>query len=344
MRNLRLPVNSSLYLYHMPKFLIVRFSSIGDIVLTSPVIRCLKMQVPEAEVHFVTKSAFQPVVENNPYLSKIFYLDNNEKELLTALKKEKYDAVIDLHNNLRSAYFSLSLGIPSYRFRKLNAEKWLLVNFKIDLLPVIHIVDRYMETVRDFGVVNDGKGLDYFAGAGDAPVLPEGFSNGYIALAIGALHATKAIPVPKITEIIRGAGRPVVLLGGKDDIAKGEEIVSQCTNYTVYNGAGNFSLNESALIVRNSDLMITGDTGLMHIAAAYEKKIISVWGNTVPEFGMYPYVPDSSHSFAAEVKGLSCRPCSKLGYEKCPLGHFKCMLDISTDEIVKKVSEWYAGK
>jgi ADP-heptose:LPS heptosyltransferase len=99
-------------------------------------------------------------------------------------------------------------------------------------------------------------------------------------------------------------------------------------------------LNESADLVKKSKLIITHDTGLMHIAAAFKKKIISVWGNTVPEFGMYPYYGNSlAQNFQFEINGLRCRPCSKIGYAKCPRGHFKCMNQIKTDAIVASVKQ-----
>src|SRR5690242_18820619 len=134
----------------MPKFLILRFSSIGDTVLTSPVVRCLKQQVPDAEVHYATKKNFAAVIEHNPFIDKKFYLEENLSGLISELKKEKYDYIIDLHNNLRTLQIKIQLGVKSYAFHKLNFQKWLMVNFKINRLPSVHIVDRYMETVKPF--------------------------------------------------------------------------------------------------------------------------------------------------------------------------------------------------
>lgn len=331
----------------MPKFLIIRFSSIGDIVLTSPVTRCLSRQVADAEVHFLTKKSFRSVVQHNPYLHKIFYLDNNRQELAEELKKENYDAVIDLHHNLRSGYLIRMLDKPAYKFHKLNIEKWLMVNLKVNWLPELHIVDRYMDTVKHWNVRNDGKGLDYFISPEDEVdifSLPSGFQGGYVTIAIGALHVTKMIPVQKIVGVIHQLDQPVVLLGGKDDIEKSEEIISLCKGYTVYNATGKYSLNQSASLIKQAKTVITGDTGLMHIAAAYKKKIISVWGNTTPEFGMYPYLPDElkNNSHIIENNALSCRPCSKLGFEKCPKGHFKCMMDLDTGSVIKQINRWNA--
>lgn len=316
------------------KILIVRFSSIGDIVLTSPVIRCLKEQLPGAEIHYLTKKPFAHIPGNNPHVSKVYALEDKLAPLIPLLKSEKYDYIIDLHNNLRSWYVKLRLQVRSSSFNKLNLEKWLLVNLKKDLLPPIHIVDRYMETVMFLKVYNDGKGLNYFIPPADevnAASLPASHQNGYIAFAIGAQHATKRLPLHKIIEICRNLDTPVILLGGKDEQYVAGQVV-QHTGAVVFNACGMYNLNQSASLIRQADAVISHDTGLMHIAAALRKKIISVWGNTVPEFGMYPYRAAASHII--EVKGLPCRPCSKIGYAHCPRGHFKCMELIDTKKIV----------
>lgn len=328
----------------MPRYLIIRFSSIGDIVLTSPVVRCLKQQVPGAEVHFLTKKQFAPVVEHNPYIDQVHYLDENEQETISLLKKEQYDEIIDLHHNLRTLRFSKALGVKTTRFRKLNIEKWLLVNLNVNRLPRVHIVDRYMDTVSHLGVKNDGAGLNYFitdADRVDIQPLPSEFHHGYIAIVAGATYETKRMPSSLIVDMIREIQYPVVLMGGPGDVKTAEDILSQCRNYTVYNACGIYSLNQSASLVNQASLVISSDTGLMHIAAAYQKKIISVWGNTVPEFGMYPYEPVSGagNSVIIENNNLNCRPCSKLGYHTCPKKHFKCMNDLNASEIVAKAIE-----
>lgn len=305
------------------KILIIRFSSIGDIVLTTPVIRCLKRQVDGVEVHYLTKKTFNSILANNPYLDKIHLLNDKLSETIGELKAEKFDYIIDLHNNLRTSLIKLRLNVKTKSFNKLNFKKFLLVNFKINSLPPIHIVDRYLETVSFLGVKNDGSGLDYFFNHEyDLANLLPSSQQQYIGLVIGAQHATKRLPVYKLIEICKDLNQPVLLLGGKDDAERGEEILQKSGGF-VFNGCGKFTLDESAFLVKNAQQIITHDTGLMHIAAAFNKKIISVWGNTVPEFGMYPYKV-TEHK-AMEVKGLKCRPCSKIGYEKCPLEHFKCM-------------------
>lgn len=314
------------------KFLLLRFSSIGDIVLTTPVIRCLRKKFPEAEIHFLSRKQFEPVLKHNAYLDKTIYFDQNVDEVLAGLKSEKYDYIVDLHHNFRTMKVKRALNAKSFSFNKLNIEKWLMVNLKINRLPNKHIVDRYLETVASLGVKNDDEGLDYFISQEDENVvqnLPPDFSGDYIAWAIGAQHATKQMPIEKMIAVAGKLKSPVVILGGKEDLVKANELAKHFS-VPVFNGCGIFSINESAAVIKHALHVITHDTGMMHVAAAFRKKIISVWGNTIPEFGMYPYLPSNlkSNNTIVEVKGLSCRPCSKIGYQKCPKGHFKCMNDI----------------
>lgn len=310
----------------MKKFLIIRFSSIGDIVLTTPVIRCLKKQL-NVEVHYLTKSSFKGILNNNPYVDKVHTIEKEiSSELIAELKNEKFDFVADLHHNLRTLRLKKALNISSKSFPKYNIQKWLLVNLKIDRMPKMHIVDRYMETVTSLSVVNDAKGLDYFIPNTSKVALsrlPEMQSNGYVGIVIGGQHTTKMMPLLKLIELCDSLSEPIVLLGGPEEKHRGEEIVN-AVGVKVFNACGQFKLDESASLVQQANWIITHDTGLMHIAAAFKKRIVSVWGNTVPELGMYPYLPDPS-SKIVQIKGLSCRPCSKIGYSKCPKTHFKCM-------------------
>lgn len=348
------------------KFLIIRLSSIGDIVLTSPTVRCLKQQLPDAEIHFLTKFAHRNIIESNPHISKVHLLDESLSATIFQLKKENFDAIIDLHNNLRTAKIKSALKkIPSYSFNKLNIEKWLLVYFKINKLPNIHIVDRYLATLKSFGIINDGKGLDYFIPKKNVVKetdLPMSHQAGFIGVVIGAALNTKKLPLHKLKELLAAINHPIILLGGPEDRENGD-ILAVADNHKIYNSCGKFSLNESADLVRRSKLIITHDTGLMHIAAAFKKPIISIWGNTVPEFGMGPYYGtnyklentkfefqilnlkfQNSNSIAQSSKlkteSLGCRPCSKIGFNKCPKGHFKCMELQDVSDIAKEAGKF----
>ena len=312
------------------KILVVRFSSIGDIVLTTPILRCIKKQLKDVELHYITKENFISVIENNIYVDKFFTIKSSVSEVISLLKKENYDYIIDLHHNARTLKLKAALGKKSFSYNKLNWEKFLIVNFKTNKLPQKHIVDRYLETVEAIGVKNDNNGLDYFIHKKDAidipSYLPELFHKEYHVLVVGGSYFTKQIPVNKLNEICSKSTLPLVLLGGKEDTVIAEQVYQLNKNTTI-NLCGKLNLNQSASIIQQSQKVITSDTGLMHIAAAFKKDIISLWGNTIPEFGMGPYLA-GMNSQILEVKNLSCRPCSKLGYKKCPKGHFKCMNDI----------------
>ncbi len=329
------------------KILIIRFSSIGDIVLTTPVVRCLKQQVPAAEIHYLTKASFTQVIAANPYVDKFHYLEHSLQSVIRELKQEKFDCIIDLHNNLRTGKVKEALKVKSFVVNKLNLGKWLLTSLKINILPDIHIVDRYLKTVESFGVKNDGAGLDYFTGKSEIleeSDIPTSHSAGYVGLVIGAALHTKQYPVHHWKEVCRQLDHPVILLGGLEDAHDGDAIAT-IDPVKVYNSCGKFSLNESALLLKRAKLVVSNDTGLMHIAAAMRKPLISLWGNTVPAFGMYPYYGEKYlNSISAampydimETKGLGCRPCSKIGYDSCPRGHFKCMEEIDPSDVVARI-------
>lgn len=320
------------------KFLIIRFSSIGDIVLTTPIVRCLKEQVDGAVIHYLTKPQYASIVKNNPHIDKVHIL-KSYGETINELKDEGFDYIIDLHKSLRSWRFKNRLKVMDFSFPKLNCEKWMMVNFKKNRLPDVHIVDRYFEAVRLFDAVNDNKGLDYFIPASDFVKLndfAEANHNKFVAFSIGGQHKTKKLPVEKIIKICSFIKHPVILLGGKEDVDNGNLIANSSSKIT--NLCGKLNLNQSASIIEQSGLVISHDTGLMHIAAALKKDIASIWGNTIPLFGMYPYLPGAK-SKIFEVNGLNCRPCSKLGHNKCPKKHFDCMMKQDAKSIGAYVNE-----
>ena len=317
----------------MVKFLVVRFSSIGDIILTTPVVRHLKQQVDDAEVHYLTKSAYKTLLEANPYVDRVHAFDGDIKACIALLRKEGIDYVIDLHHNVRSARIKYGMKRIAFSVHKLNWHKWLYVSFKINRLPVRHMVDRNLDTIHSFIEEVDEGGLDYFIPEKSEVhihSLPEPFRKGYVGLSIGAQHETKKLPVESLVKLCQKLEYPVVILGGPEDQERGKHIVSSLPGKKILNGCGSYSIHQSASLVRQAKVLITHDTGLMHIGAAFHKKIISVWGNTVPRFGMLPYRADAA-SVQFEVGGLSCRPCSKIGYQKCPRKHFKCMLEQDLD-------------
>lgn len=323
------------------KILIIRFSSIGDIVLTTPVIRCLKNQIEgDVELHYITKKVYLPLLAENPYLDKIYSIEKSTNEVIEELKAEQYDYIIDLHKNMRARRVKRKLKALSFTFDKLNIRKWLLVNFKWNKMPELHIVDRYLAAAKAFDIKYDGEGLDYFLpkNISSQIELPNKVKMGYTALVLGANHATKQIPENKLKSILEKSTENFVLIGGKDDADLGERLELIAPN-RVWNTAGEMSLHQSAYLIKQANLVITPDTGMMHIASSFQKRILSLWGNTVPEFGMYPLLKkgNENQSTIFEVKDLSCRPCSKIGFNKCPKGHFNCMMLIDESEVIKKI-------
>jgi heptosyltransferase-2 len=329
------------------KFLIIRFSSIGDIVLTTPVVRCLKIQLPDAEIHYLIKPQFKTIIEHNPYIDKIHVLQNDWNKMIEELKKENFNYIIDLHHNLRTLRVKKALNIPAFSFNKLNIEKFIFVKLKWNVMPDLHIIDRYLRTVEPFGVYNDGDGMDYFVSPNKSVQqkdIPTSHHAGYIAIVIGATFYTKKLPVYKLQELCAKIKHPIILLGGKEERIEGEDI-SRIDPIKIYNACGKFSLNESVDLVRQSKLVITHDTGLMHVAVALKKPVIAIWGSTTPSFGMGPYYGKNYLAKRpnlydnVQVHKLWCRPCTKIGRHKCPQGHFKCMKSISINEIVQDVNK-----
>jgi ADP-heptose:LPS heptosyltransferase len=328
----------------MHKLLLVRFSSIGDIVLTTPVIRCLREQLPDAELHFLTRESFRDVIINNPHLHRVWLTDGSMTDVNADLAKQNFTAIIDLHHNLRTLRLKSYLKVPAYSFNKLNMQKWLMVNFKKNILPPVHIVHRYLATVRHLKVMNDGKGLEYYLKLTDEEIvhqLPPDFKEGYVGVVTGAKHRTKIFPNEKLIRVLQQLNKPIVLLGGPEDRVRSEKITA-AVNGNIFNACGLFSLNQSAALVKHAKVIVTNDTGLMHIAAAFQKPIVSFWGNTIPEFGMWPYMPQNPQlNVMHEIKNLYCRPCSKIGYPECPKGHFRCMNDLNENAITKSILNFF---
>lgn len=315
------------------KILVIRLSSMGDVIYTTPVVRCLKLQLPEAEVHFLTKPLFKYIYEGNPYVDKLLLLHKNLSETIQEIKVEKYDYLIDLHNNLRTSIIKIKTGIPASIYKKQPLQKWLFLKWRINLISKKHLVERYLETVAFLGIKNDGQPINYYLKQPyQLPdLLPVSHQNKFVVFVIGATHFTKRMPNEKVARICREINLPIVLLGGKDVQANGDEIAS-FTGKKIYNACGIITLDQSVFLLSQAEKVIGFDTGLTHIAEAFDRPIASIWGSTAPELvGVWPY-----QAKKAEVVGvdLYCRPCSKFGFEKCPLGHFKCMHEIPDAQLI----------
>lgn len=317
------------------KILFIRLSSIGDIVLTTPLVRCVNQQIANVEIHYLCKDSYRLLLSSNPNIHQLHTFNKEDKTLKNRLKDEKFDYVIDLQHNRHSKSICRYLKVSHRSFPKLNVRKWILVNFKINLLPNVHIVDRYFKALEDLNVTNDNKGLDfYISDQYIHQIQKENLPEVFVAVAVGSKHNTKQLPKEKLLEISQKTDIPFVFLGDKNDAVIVEYLQTHLQKPS-YNLCGKLNLQESADCVSKAKILLCGDTGLMHIAAALNTPIVSIWGNTVPAFGMYPYMPMNQDKYViVENKKLFCRPCSKLGFKRCPLGHFKCMQSLSVEEIV----------
>ena len=325
------------------KILVIRFSSIGDIILCSPILRVLKHQ-GNYKVHFLTKKSYRQVIEHNPYIDKIHVFKDDMQELIPNLKTESFDLILDLHKNLRSLRIKFALNTRYITFNKLNLKKWWLVNMGRNLLPKVHIVDRYFSALSDIGILNDGLGLDYFYGKNDKVKADSILQDEkWLGISLGATYQTKRLPRGKLIALSKGLKISIVLLGGNDVEEDALAIMDNArSNSKVLDLVGKLSLNETAAVVDRLSLLITYDSGLMHMRAAFKKPLISLWGNTVPSFGMYPYFGNFAiFNKQFEVSGLKCRPCSKLGSDNCPKKHFKCMEEQDISRIIEIVHQFF---
>ena len=272
---------------------------------------------------------YKCLIEHNPNIDKIYSIDSDIKEVISELKNENYDWIIDLHNNIRSSQIK-RIRVKSKIYKKLNFQKFLFTNFGINRMPKTHTVDRFLDTIAHLGVKNDVKGLDFFLSKKDEVNIGE---KEYICFAIGGQHFTKILPTTKIIEICKKINKTIVLIGGEDDYNRADEIEKK-VGEKVINLCGKYSINQSAYIMKHAKYLITHDTGFMHIAAAFQMKIFTVFGGTHPDLGFTPYLPNSENKII-QVENLSCRPCHRYGKSKCPEGHFNCMNLIDTDLFIE---------
>ena len=322
------------------RLLFIRFSAIGDIVLASPALRCAKQQIPGVEIHFLTKKSMKAVSEANPYVDQFHYFDKDLSATIQELKACKFDYIIDLHKNLRTLRIRLALGVPYLSYNKLSVEKFLLTKFQVNRMADRHISMRSVDTLAPLGVTYDGKGLDYFVPSEvNQPVF---FPEGYVALVIGASYATKKLPLDSLKVLCSQIPHPIVLVGGKEEVADGEAL-ALLDPTRIVNTCGAYSLHESGLIVSKARLVISHDTGMLYIACAFEKNVIAIWGATSPALQVEPFMPDDSKAqvFQSIVPDLTCQPCSNFGTKTCPKGHFACMKQQDLPEITRQVENMW---
>ncbi len=303
-------------------------------MLTTPILRQLRATFPSATIDALTKPAYSAILHGNPALDSIFTTENFKPET-------HYDLIVDLQNNLTSRKYH-RFGETVVKYRKENWKKFLLVQFKVNLYQGYEsVVERYVKSLEPVGVRLDEKGCEMFLSdeekefgkkhrTAEMPVL---------AVCFGAKHFTKRFPPERfasaLNHLLEKRAVEIWLLGGKEDAPFANMILEQVKmKETVKNFSGKHTLRETASLLSSADAVLSNDTGLMHIAAAFQKPIVVLFGSSVKEFGFLPYhVPFT----LLEVEGVACRPCSHIGREKCPKSHFKCMMEISESRVVSAV-------
>jgi lipopolysaccharide heptosyltransferase II len=330
----------------MRRILIIRLGAIGDVLLSTPVVRVLSERFPELRIDFLTKEAYISILKNHSNLNRVIGFSQKRgfralHEILRFIRRGKYDAVVDLQNNLRSRIFTRFSGV---KFRKTfhsgRIKRFFLVHFRWNVYRDIQPVPlKYLRTVRDLGAEDDGKGLDLFVEPAAERSVRAKFkktgvrsSEPILALAPGAGRATKRWPCEQFANVglhfVR-KGFQVVILGGPKDADACESVRSRMSDSSV-SFCGILTLQETAALLKHSVLLVTNDTGLMHMASALKKKTVAIFGPTTRHFGFFPF-----RSPAAVVEtDLRCRPCSYHGTEHCPKRHFRCMLAISSAEVI----------
>ena len=312
------------------KILVVRFGSIGDIILTTPVIRCLKSQL-NVDLDFLTKRKYKDVLKKNSNIRDVLVLSDSKEDLLSCLRSNNYDYIIDLQNNFRSLRICLALRVKTYRYEKNILKRYLLIYFGINLLNN-HVVDRYFNTVNSLNIVNDRKGLDYFVEKPDN--LDFNFNQEYLTWSIGGTHEPKRLSVEQISSVLLKLDFPVLLLGSKKEKHISQQIINNTHNRNIYDFCGKTSISESAFLIKNSKGLLTNDTGMMHIASAFLIPIISFWGCTKPSLGFSPYMP---HAKSEQIiSSFSKNPCSKHG-RYCKFKRKGCVKEISSETIYNAV-------
>ena len=331
----------------MLRILCVRFSSIGDILLTTPLVRALHRRHPEAELYFVTKRALAPLVVENPHLTNVFALGPDEPlgDFAQRLRALGPTHGLDLHGSLRSAALRWLVPARWSGYSKRKFARTTLIATKINLYGKhVPVPERYFEAASAAGldVEPDGGPPEFFLAPAARAHMTHWLAEigldkkPFAALVPGAAHATKRWPMAHwraLAERLQQLGFGIVVVGGPQDRALADEL-----GPSVANAAGEFSLQETGACLARATVAITGDTGVMHMATGVGTRVVALFGPTVEPFGFYPY---TKRAVVLE-QDLACRPCSSMGTERCPLGHHRCLGDVLPDQVAAAVQQLVA--
>ena len=328
------------------KILVFRLSSIGDIVLTTALLRCLRNTFPDAQIDFVVKKQFVDILRCVPFVSNVIELDSKKgfaelRAIRNRLKNEQYDVALDIHKNWRSMFVCNTIGSKQvFRFNKHVFRRWVLTTFHKDIYKEVRPVYlRFIDAAQQIGVVPDGKYTEL--------VVPEqlsesmkdifvqanlSFEKRIIALCPGASFSNKQWQVEKFQQLAKRVvaefDAQVILLGGKKELEMCETIANESGAVSF---AGKFDLSQSIAALSMVSLTVANDTGMLHVSEALGVPVVGIYGPTARQFGYFPILPQSK---VAQIENLSCRPCTKMGMNHCPKKHFACMNDISVEMVL----------
>ncbi|MGF6907555.1 glycosyltransferase family 9 protein [Fusobacterium sp. PH5-44] len=323
------------------KILIIRLSSIGDVILTTPIIKAFKEKYPDSQIDFLVLSQFKDAISGNPLINNIYLFDKEKndgykkiKEFSKELKKESYDYIFDLHNKFRSKIIRKNIGVKTYIYKKRKMWKSLLVKMHLIKYKVDNtIIKNYYGAFNDFDLDYKGEKLDFFFENFDLKKVES--YKGYGVISPGASKNTKKWPAEYYGELAKKLfikyGKPIVIIGGKEDI-ESAKIIKEIAKEGVIDLTGQLSLKESGALLSQSKFLVCNDSAPFHISRSYSIINFVIFGPTSPE--MFDFNESDNLIFAQE----KCSPCSLHGDKSCPKGHFKCMMNIKPETIFEKIT------
>jgi len=319
---------------HSVAFLIINFGTASEVLLSTPLIRCIKNQIEGAEIDFLTTATNAPFVQRNPNIDNVLIFSNKIKETAKEINYNFYDYLIDLHSGFRSKQLTRRVHAASFSIKNYSFDIWKHINFGIVPKHIPHFIERSFATVSVFDVENDQKGVDFFLNTEiDKPSIPDS----YILLAIQAKNATRKLPAEKVLELCRKLNHKIVITHNAEDIQTTEYLKNKLGE-KIINWSENTDIQQIAYLISQSKLVISYDSEIMHLATAFEKITISIWGNTVSIWGNAAFNA-AKHTKQFEVEQLKCRPCTKNAFLYCPKKHFKCMNEMNIDAIANYINE-----
>jgi heptosyltransferase-2 len=333
-----------------PNVLLVRFSSLGDVLLTTPLIRAIRARHPAATLTALTRQAWAPLLSANPHLDQVVSVGPGQAlvPLARAIRGARYTHLLDLHGSVRTRVLRLLVPGPWTGYDHRRRARTALISRHRDTYPdQVPVAERYFEAASDLDVRPDQEPADFYispaAEARAGQWLARAGLDGeetLIGLVPGAMHATKRWPVRHwrtLAQSIRQQGLAIVIVGSSADRMIASEIAEACGSPGAV-AAGELDLQATGALLRRCRVAVAGDTGPMHMATAMRIPVIALFGPTVRQFGFFPY---RARGAVLELE-LPCRPCSSKGGPRCPDGHHRCLEDLAPADVSARVMAFVA--